>query len=118
MFEVNRRIERERSEAFKVLRAGALGLTLAALMSAAPAEAQNSNNNNSGGGAATTNRADDNRNDNRRVVREDDDDRDWGWLGLLGLAGLLGLMPKKRVPVVVTEPRERDVRDPDPRDRR
>ena len=111
----------KRSEAFKALRAGALGLTLAALVSAAPAQAQNSNNNNSGG-AATTNRAedrrDDNRNDNRRVVREDDD-RDWGWLGLLGLAGLLGLMPKKRVPVVVNETRERDVvRDPDPRDRR
>lgn len=109
-----------RSEAFKVLRAGALGLTLAALMSAAPVEAQNSNNNNSAG-AATTNRADDNRNDNRndnRRVASDDDDRDWGWLGLLGLAGLLGLMPKKRVPVVVTETRERDVREPDPRDRR
>ena len=107
----------KRSEAFKVLRAGALGLTLAALMSAAPAQAQNSNNNNSGG-TATANRADDNRNDNRRVAR-DDDDRDWGWLGLLGLAGLLGLMPKKRVPVVVNETRERDVvRDPDPRDRR
>ena len=106
------------SEAFKVLRAGALGLTLAALVSVAPTQAQNSNNNNSGG-AATTNRADDNRNDNRRVAREDDDDRDWGWLGLLGLAGLLGLMPKKRVPVVVTDTRERDgVRDPDPRDRR
>ena len=105
----------KRSEAFKTLRASALGLTLAALVSAAPAAAQNSNNNNSGGAAAT--RADDNRNDNRRVAREDDD-RDWGWLGLLGLAGLLGLMPKKRVPVVVNETRDRDVRDPDPRDRR
>ncbi|HEX7174064.1 MAG TPA: WGxxGxxG family protein [Pyrinomonadaceae bacterium] len=102
----------KRTEAFKVLRSGALGLTLAALVSAAPAQAQNSNNNNSGRDV-TTNRAD----DNRRVAR-DDDDRDWGWLGLLGLAGLLGLMPKKRVPVVVNETRDRDVRDPDSRDRR
>ena len=104
-----------RQKFFAAARALAVGLSLSAF-AAAPASAQ-SNNNNGGAAANREERRDDDRRDNdRREVRVDrDDDRDWGWLGLLGLAGLLGLMPRKRVPVVHEA---RDVREPDPRDRR
>ncbi|HWS54665.1 MAG TPA: WGxxGxxG family protein [Pyrinomonadaceae bacterium] len=92
----------------RFFRAGALGLGIL-VASAAGLHAQTNNNNGSANNTATVDR-DDRRDDRRR----DDDDRDWGWVGLLGLAGLLGLMPRRRVPVVVNEPRD----DRDPRDRR
>jgi hypothetical protein len=94
----------------KFFRAGALGLGIL-VASAAAVPAQTNNNNGAANNTAAVNR--DDRRDERR--RGDDDDRDWGWLGLLGLAGLLGLMPRRRVPVVVSEPRPTP---PDPRDRR
>ena len=96
----------------------ALGFALLAFASA-PTYAQSNENNAAGANTnATTNREErrDDRRDERREYRgERDNDHDWGWLGLLGLGGLLGLMPRKRVPVVHES---RDVRGPDPRDRR
>ncbi|HVF58014.1 MAG TPA: WGxxGxxG family protein [Pyrinomonadaceae bacterium] len=100
-------------DTLKIVRDGVLGLSLALSALAGTAYAQTNNNAVIREGA--NNAASDNRNDNRVVRTEKDEDRDWGWLGLLGLAGLLGLMPRKRVPVVVNETRERPVNDRDVR---
>ncbi|HEX8708941.1 MAG TPA: WGxxGxxG family protein [Pyrinomonadaceae bacterium] len=79
----------KRGHLLKLVRAGALGLSLMILPGVVAA--QSNNNGNTGTNTSTT----------RTETRVEGDERkdrdfDWGWLGLLGLAGLLGLMPRKR----------------------
>ena len=72
----------QRTDLFKVMRAGVVVLFLACAPLVGSAVAQTNANSNS----------------NVAVVKSDTrdaGDRDWGWLNWLGLLGLLGLIPRK-----------------------
>ena len=90
-----------KSAVSKLIGAGVLSLSLAALPLTLPASAQTNTGSSGTSGADTTSTY-----NNSNTADQGDRDFDWGWLGLLGLIGLAGLTKRHEEPVRYREPEE------------